>query len=107
MASSTLAQLVSNKSSPIIGSSSMSFFHSCPSGKSSKLPFHLSDSIVSSPVELIHSDVWCSPILSIKGSPRKQTTNKPLEKEEKRERKKEESHLPKFSAEEKKSFQKP
>ena len=50
------------------GTSSISFCNSCPLGKSTKLPFHLSDSISNSPLELIHSDVWTSPTVSIKGS---------------------------------------
>lgn len=36
------------------------FCHSCPLGKSIKLPFVSSQSVSSSPLQLIHYDVWCS-----------------------------------------------
>lgn len=36
-------------------------------GKHVKLPFSLSNSITLSPFELVHSDVWTSPVTSISG----------------------------------------
>ncbi|KAI5323439.1 hypothetical protein L3X38_032511 [Prunus dulcis] len=36
-------------------------------GKSKTLPFSKSDSVSSSPLELVHSDVWSSPIVSVNG----------------------------------------
>ena len=61
-ATSTLKHMIANKCFPVTSSSSFSSFcHSCPLGKSTKLPFQLSDSMSNSPLELIHSDVWTSP----------------------------------------------
>lgn len=45
----------------------MSFCHSCPLGKSSKLPFKLSESVSTFPLQLVHSDVWSSPFSSVQG----------------------------------------
>lgn len=53
-ASNTLLRLISNKCLPISGKSSNHFCNSCPLGKSTKLPFHLSDSISKFPLELVH-----------------------------------------------------
>lgn len=42
----------------------------CPSyqlGKHVKLPFSLSNTVFVSPVDLVHSDVWTSPVTSISG----------------------------------------
>ena len=46
----------------------MSFYQSCHLGKSTKLPFQLSDKIAKILLALIHSNVWCSLMASIKGS---------------------------------------
>lgn len=43
------------------------FCHSCPLGKHIKLPFSDSSSYTSLPFDLIHSDVWTSPMLSSYG----------------------------------------
>ena len=59
--------LVSNNKLPLSGKISDSVCHSCPLGKSHKLPFALSDSRSTHPLELVHSDVWQSPILSYSG----------------------------------------
>ena len=67
-ASNTLSRLISNECLPLYGNSSIQFCNSCPLGKSTKLPFSLSDSVSSFPLELIHSDVWSSPTVSFKGS---------------------------------------
>ncbi len=60
-ASNTLSRLISNKCLPLYGNSSIQFCNSCPLG--TKLPFSLSHSVSSFPLELIHSDVWSSPTL--------------------------------------------
>lgn len=39
----------------------------CQLGKSKQLPFNKFDHVSSRPLELIHSDVWTSPVLSING----------------------------------------
>jgi hypothetical protein len=67
-ANNTLSRLISNKCLLMNGNNSIPFCNSCPLGKSTKLPFQLSDSISKFSLELIHSDVWTSPIISIKGS---------------------------------------
>ncbi|TQE05315.1 hypothetical protein C1H46_009090 [Malus baccata] len=64
---SILQHLVSANKLPIKGSISSKFCQFCPLGKSHKLPFSLSSSMASSPLELIHCDVWMSPSLSISG----------------------------------------
>jgi hypothetical protein len=40
---------------------------SCQFGKATKLPFHPSTRISHSPLELVHSDIWTSPIPSMSG----------------------------------------
>jgi len=44
-----------------------SFCSSCPLGKLSKLPFYESISNTASPFDIIHSDLWTSPIMSSSG----------------------------------------
>ncbi|GJW18774.1 ribonuclease H-like domain-containing protein [Tanacetum coccineum] len=39
----------------------------CQLGKQTKLPFQLSTSIVTSPFDIIHSDLWTSPVSSMSG----------------------------------------
>ncbi|GJV09340.1 ribonuclease H-like domain-containing protein [Tanacetum coccineum] len=41
--------------------------HACQLGKHVKLPFHSSDSLVKQCFDIIHSDVWTSPIVSSSG----------------------------------------
>lgn len=41
--------------------------NACQLGKHLKLPFYKSNSHVSKPFELIHSDVWTSPVMSLSG----------------------------------------
>lgn len=65
--SAVLSRLVSNKIVPTIGSNCSSFCNSCQLAKSSKLPFSLSNSITTTPLALIHSDVWTSPVENNKG----------------------------------------
>ncbi|GJS60999.1 ribonuclease H-like domain-containing protein [Tanacetum coccineum] len=42
-------------------------FHACQLGKHVKLPFHSSDSIVTKCFDIIHFDLWTSPIVSSSG----------------------------------------
>ncbi|KAJ9547106.1 hypothetical protein OSB04_019649 [Centaurea solstitialis] len=41
--------------------------HACQLGKHTRLPFYSSTSVVSSSFDLVHSDVWTSPVLSSSG----------------------------------------
>ena len=65
--SSIFKFLVARNKLPISGKVTSAVCHSCPLGKSHKLPFSLSTSLSSFPLELIHSDVWTSPSHSING----------------------------------------
>ena len=56
-ASAIISKLLSNKCLPTTSSGSLSFYHSCPSGESSKLPFQLSNSASHNPLDIIHFDV--------------------------------------------------
>lgn len=64
---SVLRSLVSQNKLPLTGKATYDFCSSCPLGKSRKLPFNLSSSMSSFPLELIHSDVWISPSYLING----------------------------------------
>jgi len=44
-----------------------SLCHSCQIGKHTRLPFSSSQSITHAPFELVHCDVWTSPINSLSG----------------------------------------
>jgi hypothetical protein len=44
-----------------------SICHSCQLGKDTRLPFSLSSSHTAAPFELLHCDVWTSPVTSISG----------------------------------------
>jgi hypothetical protein len=62
-------RIVKNKSLPV---SSFDFNQnvvctSCQLGKSKKQPFHASNRISSQPLQLIHTDVWTSPVQSVSG----------------------------------------
>ena len=63
-ANSIIKFLISKKLVPLHGTPHVSFCESCPLGKSKKLPFNLSESVSTSPLELLHSDVWSSPVIS-------------------------------------------
>ncbi|KAJ9543577.1 hypothetical protein OSB04_023284 [Centaurea solstitialis] len=39
----------------------------CQLGKHTRLPFSISESVVNFPFEIVHSDLWTSPVLSISG----------------------------------------
>ena len=43
------------------------FCHSCPLGKHTKLPFYESSSYTMMPFDIVHSDIWTSPVLSSGG----------------------------------------
>ncbi|CAL9020560.1 unnamed protein product, partial [Prunus brigantina] len=53
---------------PVSSSKSSLMCHTCPLGKSTKLPFPSSSSISVSPLQLVHCDIWSSPVSSNKGS---------------------------------------
>lgn len=65
--SHVLKFLVNKNKLPISGTVTNEFCHSCPMGKSHKLPFNLSSSVSSFWLELSHSDVWTSPTYSMNG----------------------------------------
>ena len=46
---------------------SRSLCHACQLGRHSRLPFGSSTSVTTSTFELLHSDVWTSPVLSTSG----------------------------------------
>ena len=56
--------LFSQKLIPCKYNKSSSLCHSCQLGKHTRLPFQLSTSVTSVAFEIVHSDVWTSPILS-------------------------------------------
>jgi len=67
LALAIVSKLLSNKFLPTTGFCCLLFCHSCPLGKISKLSFQLSNSASNNPLNLIHSDVWSSPIASMRG----------------------------------------
>jgi len=64
----TISKLLSNKCLPTMGSDSLSFCHVCSLSKNFKLPFQLSNYASNNPLDLINSDVWSSPIASMRDS---------------------------------------
>lgn len=64
---SLLKSLISKYKLSLSGNAAYDFCSSCPLGKSHRLPFALSSSMVFVSLELIHSDVWTSPTYSING----------------------------------------
>lgn len=53
---------------PLSGKTSHPFCEYCQFGKSCKLSFAASDTVTTSPLEVVHSDVWGpSPLLSVCG----------------------------------------
>ncbi|XP_021744871.1 uncharacterized protein LOC110710840 [Chenopodium quinoa] len=65
--SSILKTLSNNKHIECTHSSSSSVCRSCVLGKHVKLPFLSSNSITSMPFDIVHSDLWTSPVLSSSG----------------------------------------
>lgn len=67
--SSVFQQLLKNQNLPLSGSEDKTrICESCQLGKSKQLPFCESTRISTSPLEIIHSDVWTSPVSSLSGS---------------------------------------
>lgn len=65
--SSCFQILVSRNLIPCKSNKNLSLCHACQLGKHTRLPFWLSDSTSTFPFQLIHSDVWTSPITSVSG----------------------------------------
>lgn len=64
-----MSQLCSNKAISVTPNShDTSLCHACQLGRHSRLPFSNSQSRATKPFELIHCDLWTSPIMSISGS---------------------------------------
>lgn len=64
----TLRHMISSFSLPLSSSLSSSLIcNSCSSNKSHKLPFSLSTLVSKGPLDIIFSDVWTSPVLSVDG----------------------------------------
>ncbi|GKB99360.1 ribonuclease H-like domain-containing protein [Tanacetum coccineum] len=70
--SDVLRSLISSNSILCNKTKSPVLCHACQLGKHVRLPFESSDSIVDSPFDIVHSDLWTSPLLSISRNP---TTN--------------------------------
>ncbi|GKC12192.1 ribonuclease H-like domain-containing protein [Tanacetum coccineum] len=65
--SDVLRSLVSNNSISCNKTKSPVLCHACQLGKHVKLPFSLSETIVKQPFDIVHSDLWTSPISSVTG----------------------------------------
>ncbi|GKC90331.1 ribonuclease H-like domain-containing protein [Tanacetum coccineum] len=65
--SDVLRSLVSNNLISCNKTKSPVLCHACQLGKHVRLPFSLSKTIVKSPFDIIHSDLWTSPITSVSG----------------------------------------
>ncbi|GJY51006.1 ribonuclease H-like domain-containing protein [Tanacetum coccineum] len=65
--SEVLRSLISSNSILCNKMKSSVLCHACQLGKHVKLPFASSDSIVHSPFDIVHSDLWTSPVPSISG----------------------------------------
>ncbi|GJR79247.1 ribonuclease H-like domain-containing protein [Tanacetum coccineum] len=63
--SDVLRSLVSNNFISCNKTKSLVLSHACQLGKHVQLPFSLSETIVKSPFDIIHSDLWTSPLSSI------------------------------------------
>jgi hypothetical protein len=44
------------------------FWHACLLGKHTRLPFHISSHSAEHPFDLIHLDLWTSPVVNVSGS---------------------------------------
>ncbi|GJV70961.1 ribonuclease H-like domain-containing protein [Tanacetum coccineum] len=65
--SEVLRSLVSNNLISCNKTQSSVLCHACQLGKHVRLPFSLSETIVKAPFDIIHSDLWTSPITSVSG----------------------------------------
>jgi histone deacetylase 1/2 len=61
-------ELLRNNASIQCNKSRQPFCHSCQLGKHVRLPFSASNSISTIPFDLVHYDVWTSPVASISGA---------------------------------------
>lgn len=64
---SILIRILSSFSSSIPKTDLTTLCQACQLGKQSRLPFFDSNTVVSSPFELVHLDIWTPPISSISG----------------------------------------
>ncbi|GJR62054.1 ribonuclease H-like domain-containing protein [Tanacetum coccineum] len=65
--SEVLRSLVSNNLISCNKTQSSVLCHACQLGKHVRLPFSLSETIVKAPFDIIHSDLWTSPLTSVSG----------------------------------------
>jgi hypothetical protein len=65
--SDVLRSLVSNNFISCNKTKSPVLCHACQLGKHVRLPFSLSETIVTSPFDIVHSNLWTSPLSSISG----------------------------------------
>nr|GEZ85006.1 ribonuclease H-like domain-containing protein [Tanacetum cinerariifolium] len=65
--SDVLRSLVSNNFISCNKTKSPMLCHACQLGKHVRLPFSLSETVVTSLFDIIHSDLWTSPLLSVSG----------------------------------------
>ncbi|GKA03131.1 ribonuclease H-like domain-containing protein [Tanacetum coccineum] len=65
--SEVLRLLVSNNLISCNKTQSSVLCHACQLGKHVRLPFSLSETIVKAPFDIIHSDLWTSPLTSVLG----------------------------------------
>ncbi|GJV08481.1 ribonuclease H-like domain-containing protein, partial [Tanacetum coccineum] len=65
--SEVLRHLVSNNLISCNKTKSTVLCHACQLGKHVRLPFSLSETVVKSPFDIIHSDLWTSPLSSVSG----------------------------------------
>ncbi|GJR80312.1 hypothetical protein Tco_0151097, partial [Tanacetum coccineum] len=65
--SEVLRHLVSNILISCNKTKSIVLCHACQLGKHVRLPFSLSETVVKSPFDIIHSDLWTSPLSSVSG----------------------------------------
>ncbi|GKE76298.1 ribonuclease H-like domain-containing protein, partial [Tanacetum coccineum] len=63
--SEVLRSLVSNNLISCNKTQSSVLCHACQLGKHVRIPFSLSETIVKAPFDIIHSDLWTSPITSV------------------------------------------
>ena len=64
---SVLQYLSKNKSIQCNKEPTSTFCYSCQTGKHVRLPFFSSQNVTSAPFDIIHSDLWTSPVLSKEG----------------------------------------
>lgn len=66
--SPVVRQILKKHQLPFVGSlQNKEVCESCQLAKSKQLPFSLSSRVSSAPLQLVHTDVWCSPVVSFSG----------------------------------------